>query len=326
MSQNDVKNYSVCFCNSISFCHKPGGLRGQNVAKLTDPRLCKRLTMSKSAKTTPGDGEGPEASDEAGRLLNFYRVLGRLKTTKRTGWLRSGVHLPESISDHMYRMSMMALTWPAQPGLDTTHALQLALVHDVAEALVGDITPQDNVSKEEKFELERDAMRKICNGILDGGETAKRLFELWLEYEQGETEEAQFVKQLDKFEMVVQADEYERDQERLDLSDFFSSTRDVLSSGPLRAVDRRLRDERAARRKAESYSAAARVTANGGEGRHAASADASTGTDTAVASSFPLSSSSPSQPPSLSPPPPSSSSSSTPPPPAASAAPPARRA
>ena len=31
------------------------------------------------------------------------------QTTKRTGWVRSGVAGPESIADHMYRMGMMAL-------------------------------------------------------------------------------------------------------------------------------------------------------------------------------------------------------------------------
>jgi len=33
----------------------------------------------------------------------------RCQVTKRTGWIRKGVQGPESIADHMYRMSMMAL-------------------------------------------------------------------------------------------------------------------------------------------------------------------------------------------------------------------------
>ena len=32
-----------------------------------------------------------------------------MQATKRTGWIRMGVDGPESIADHMYRMSLMAL-------------------------------------------------------------------------------------------------------------------------------------------------------------------------------------------------------------------------
>ena len=32
--------------------------------------------------------------------------------------------------------------------------IKIALVHDLAEALVGDITPHDGISKEEKHKLE----------------------------------------------------------------------------------------------------------------------------------------------------------------------------
>ena len=40
------------------------------------------------------------------------------QTTKRTGWVRSGVAGPESIADHMYRMGMMALL-ARDAGVDT---------------------------------------------------------------------------------------------------------------------------------------------------------------------------------------------------------------
>ena len=32
-----------------------------------------------------------------------------VQLTKRTGWIRMGIDGPESIADHMYRMSLMAL-------------------------------------------------------------------------------------------------------------------------------------------------------------------------------------------------------------------------
>jgi hypothetical protein len=40
-------------------------------------------------------------------VLAFMNIVGKLKHEKRTGWVRAGVHLPESVADHMYKMSMM---------------------------------------------------------------------------------------------------------------------------------------------------------------------------------------------------------------------------
>ncbi len=39
----------------------------------------------------------------------------------------------------------------------------MALVHDLAESIVGDITPYDNVSVSDKRRLEEEAFKKIVN-------------------------------------------------------------------------------------------------------------------------------------------------------------------
>ncbi|KAJ3117548.1 hypothetical protein HDU96_006309 [Phlyctochytrium bullatum] len=170
-------------------------------------------------------------------LLEFLLVCGRLKTTKRQGWINNSVHLPESIGDHMHRMGVMAFAMldasssvsakdlsANGDGEDGTakrrRCIKMAIVHDLAEAIVGDITPHDNVSKEEKRRLEEEAMRDM---VADIGEPGKEMLELWLQYEEGKSSEAIFVKDLDKLEMIIQAFEYERDQKK-DLSEFFSST------------------------------------------------------------------------------------------------------
>lgn len=44
-----------------------------------------------------------------GNVIDFANVVTRLKLTKRTGWVKSGISGPESIADHMYRMSMLAM-------------------------------------------------------------------------------------------------------------------------------------------------------------------------------------------------------------------------
>lgn len=143
----------------------------------------------------------------------------------------------------MYRMSLMAFTTP-EADVDKTHAMKLALVHDLAEALVGDITPHDGVSKQDKYDLESRAMHKIKEEHFPGdNNVGDELIQLWTEYENGESKEAKFVKQLDKLEMIVQADEYEREQ-KVELSDFFESTKGVFTSPVLKNIDEALRQER----------------------------------------------------------------------------------
>lgn len=187
----------------------------------------------------------------ASSLLSFYRLVSRLKTTKRTGWVRASIPQPESVADHMYRMSLIALTLPPSllpSAASRTHAAKLALAHDLAEALVGDITPHDNVPKAEKHRLEHDAMLRIRSDLeCASPAAADELFALWSEYEAGESECARIVRQIDKLEMVLQADEYER-MHGTDLSDFFRSTESAVTAPALRDVDVALRAERAARR------------------------------------------------------------------------------
>lgn len=155
-------------------------------------------------------------------------LIGKLKATKRAGWVYHGVPSPESVSDHMYRMAIMCFLLPAQQGqgdrnINREKCIKLALVHDMAECIVGDITPHDRVPKEEKHKREKEAMEVLQSRL--AGEVGKELFELWLEYEAHETAEAKFVKDLDMFEMILQAHEYEEEAARPGwLQEFFTST------------------------------------------------------------------------------------------------------
>lgn len=121
--------------------------------------------------------------------------------------MKKNVQLPESISDHMYRMAILSFLIQDN-NIDKIRCMQIALVHDLAEALVGDITPSCGISKEEKHKMEMEAMEKIRNTI--GGSIGQQLYDLWNEYESNETKEAKLVKQFDKFEMIFQAWEYEK--------------------------------------------------------------------------------------------------------------------
>ncbi|XP_057431913.1 uncharacterized protein LOC130724652 [Lotus japonicus] len=175
-----------------------------------------------SSSVTTSPPSAASATPSASSAIDFLSICHRLKTTKRAGWIRKDVQDPESIADHMYRMSLMALIAADIPGVDRDKCVKMAIVHDIAEAIVGDITPTDGVPKEEKNRLEQEALDHMCK-VLGGGSRAKEVAELWAEYEANSSPEAKFVKDLDKVEMILQALEYEHEQGK-DLDEFFQST------------------------------------------------------------------------------------------------------
>ena len=161
-------------------------------------------------------------------LTPFLHLLERLKTTPREGWRRFSIENGESIADHMYRMSILTMLAPPSLSrrLNIDRCTKMALVHDMAESLVGDITPVDGVSKTEKGRRESESMDFLTKGLLGkvgkgGTEAGQGIREVWQEYEDNETLEAKFVHDVDKLELVLQMVEYERKAGgTLDLGEF----------------------------------------------------------------------------------------------------------
>ncbi|KAI0399116.1 HD domain-containing protein [Xylaria palmicola] len=165
----------------------------------------------------------------------YFHILERLKTNKREGWRRFNIERGESISDHMYRMSLMTMLCPPTlaPKLDLFKCMKMCLIHDMAEAIVGDITPVDGVAKPEKSRREAETMDYISKRLLGtvyGGLAGEEIRALWREYEDSETLDSHFVHDLDKVELLAQMVEYERRAGRaLDLGEFaYVATKIVL--------------------------------------------------------------------------------------------------
>lgn len=146
-----------------------------------------------------------------GNLFIFLHIIQQLKKTRRTGWLNFDVEDPESIADHMYRMGIISML-SNNATLDTGRCVRIALVHDMAESIVGDITPKDPVPKEEKHRRELATMEYLTETLLEpfNPTAAKEIMELWNEYENVSSPEARFVKDVDKFELIVQTLEFEQ--------------------------------------------------------------------------------------------------------------------
>lgn len=143
--------------------------------------------------------------------LAFLNVIQQLKLQKRTGWLDYNMSECESIADHMYRMSCISMLI-TNPNVNKDKCMKIALVHDMAESIVGDITPVHPMGKKEKSRREWETIKYICQEILEpiNKQTANEIMENWLSYENITSLEAQYVKDIDKYELYVQCFEYEQ--------------------------------------------------------------------------------------------------------------------
>ncbi|CCE82306.1 Piso0_002026 [Millerozyma farinosa CBS 7064] len=146
-------------------------------------------------------------------VLAFVQIVRLLKSQKRTGWLDH--HIPsekvESIGDHMYRMSIISMLIPNK-SINIDKCVKIAVIHDIAEALVGDITPFDGVTKEEKHRREFITIEYLSSLIKHyNPDFAREMVDLWLDYEEIRCIEARYVKDVDKYEMIQQAWDYEQE-------------------------------------------------------------------------------------------------------------------
>lgn len=150
--------------------------------------------------------------------LTFLRTVSKLKDIHRTGWIGM-VPEPESVADHCFGVAVLAMTYAPRLGLDAHKCLQLALVHDMAEAEVGDIVSatwgKELGNRPDKEAKEQAAAAHIFSLVDD-----LPMAELFEEYHRQETPESRLVRQLDKVEVFLQALSYELRTGR-DLEEFY---------------------------------------------------------------------------------------------------------
>ncbi|XP_048063466.1 HD domain-containing protein 2 isoform X2 [Megalobrama amblycephala] len=161
--------------------------------------------------------------------------------------LSCDLDLPASVTSlhsHSQILSCGLIICTLQNLAGSFRCMKLALVHDLAECIVGDIAPADNVSKAEKHRREKEAMVHIT-GLLDDG-LRKEIYSLWEEYENQSSPEAKLVKELDQLEMIIQAHEYEELEGKPGrLQEFFTSTEGRFHHPEVLGLVKSLNEERA---------------------------------------------------------------------------------
>ncbi len=110
----------------------------------------------------------------------------------------------ENDAEHSWHLAMMTiiLAEHANSPIDVLKVLKMVLIHDIVEIDAGDTFIYDTGKSHDNTEEELLGAKRIF-GLLPSDQ-ANELIEIWLEFENGITEEAKFARSMDRFEPLLQ--------------------------------------------------------------------------------------------------------------------------
>ena len=135
-------------------------------------------------------------------FIKFLGLAEKLKCNTRHSVTTSG--RAESVAEHSWRLALMAMLLEGEfPELNMEKVIKMCLIHDLGEAVTGDIPTFLKNSKDEEVELE--AVSGLSKTL--PREEEERFSALFAEMNEMETKEAKLYKALDKCEALLQHNE-----------------------------------------------------------------------------------------------------------------------
>jgi len=140
-------------------------------------------------------------SSEVEAVLEFLRSAETLKSTMRSAWTSDG--RPESVAQHTWRLCLMAMLFGrSYPDVDMARLLRICVIHDLGEAIGGDIPAVEQDPAGSKAVQERADLLELLRPLPP--RMREEIVELWDEYEAASSPEARLAKALDKLETILQ--------------------------------------------------------------------------------------------------------------------------
>ena len=136
------------------------------------------------------------------KVIEFLRQAGKMKNTLRFSQAKN---MPKDTpAAHSWRTALMVLTLGNGLKIDIAKALEIAILHDIVEAITGNIDyvliAQGKVSPAKKRLSEARAIRKLKNSLPP--DIGKKIYNQWNAYENKTTKEAKFVHALNRLESL----------------------------------------------------------------------------------------------------------------------------
>lgn len=141
-------------------------------------------------------------------LLQFYLLTTELKDKIRSGWKVWNIDRErvESVAEHIYGTCILAISIESEFDLcvNLYKVVMMLVLHEIEEVKIGDITPFDKITKEEKRKLGKQAVEEVLSTL----DKKVQYIELIEEFESMETKESIFAKMCDKLEADIQCKIY----------------------------------------------------------------------------------------------------------------------
>lgn len=144
-------------------------------------------------------------------VIRFYILATQLKYKIRSGWDENHWNINkeriESIAEHCFGTCILAIgiSSMAESDIDFNKVLRMLILHELGEVIIGDITPFENITPEEKMRIEHEASIKVVGDLANKEE----LLSLLWEFDEKKTKEAVFAHLCDKIEADIQSKFYE---------------------------------------------------------------------------------------------------------------------
>ena len=147
--------------------------------------------------------------------------------------MKLNVENSESVAEHSYMMSVMAMVLSDTKDLNTEKILKMSILHDWAESKIGDFMP-DEITNEKKTELEEYAMTEILDDLPT--KIKNDYYDIWNDYKDNLSSEAKFVHELDRLEMALQGKIYEKDNDPEKIKPFLTSAVEQIMDDDLKKI------------------------------------------------------------------------------------------
>lgn len=181
-------------------------------------------------------------------ILSFLRSAEQLKNTYRSSHTSTG--RTESVAEHTWRLCLMALILGEFfKNVDISRVIKICIVHDLGEAINGDIPAPSQNSSVDKSENERNDLLQLISSLPEN--LQKELVELWDEYENASSIEAKTAKALDKLETIIQHNQGKNPKD-FDYAFNLNYGKEYTSDHPVVSSIREILDEETKKRAIES--------------------------------------------------------------------------
>lgn len=141
------------------------------------------------------------------RVSSFIKEIYFLKQLSRRGWLKRGVDIPETVASHSWGTLLLAYFY--LPSILSNHIdynkdliVKMLIVHDMGEAYIGDLTPEEKTQKDCQIE-------EICFNYINLMSTytainATDISELFKMFTYGSDINSNIARDLDKLDNLFQ--------------------------------------------------------------------------------------------------------------------------